>query len=217
MKKLLKIFLSYLLLLPSAFLSLFRPVIKTASKGIAACYSSWKRFEFKKCPLDVTIVPTVRVIGGKRIWIGHRVALHRHTVLSTWTTYNGHPTGSACCGIVIGNDCNIGERAHITAISKITLGDGVLLGKDVTISDNSHGAVNGTEIDLPPHDRKLFSKGPVLIGNNVWIGDKAVILPNVTIGTGAVIGAGSVVTKDVPAYCIACGRPATIIRKIVEK
>lgn len=91
----------------------------------------------------------------------------------------------------------------------------MLFGKDVMISDNSHGAVDGTEPDTLPHKRKLFSKGPVSIGDNVWIGDKAVILPNVTIGTGAVIGAGSVVTKDIPAYCVACGKPASIIRKIV--
>lgn len=215
MKKFLKIFLAYLLFLPSAVLSVFRPVIKGGNKAVAACYSSWKRFEFKQCPLDVVIAPTIKIIGGKRISIGRRVVLHRHAVISAWSEYNGQ-TGLPSCSIVIGNDCNIGERAHITAMNKITLGNGVLLGKDVTISDNSHGAVDGTEREIPPHKRKLFTKGPVSIGDNVWIGDKAVILPGVTVGTGAVIGAGSVVTKDVPAYCVACGKPASIIKKIVE-
>lgn len=53
----------------------------------------------------------------------------------------------------------------------------------------------------------------MIIGNNVWIGDKATILPNVSIGNGAIIAANSVVTKDVPEYCIVAGNPAKIIKQ----
>lgn len=67
---------------------------------------------------------------------------------------------------------------------------------------------------LPPLFRPLFSKGPVIIGKNVWIGDKATILPGVTIGDGSIIGANSVVTKDVPAYSVVAGNPAKIIKTI---
>lgn len=83
----------------------------------------------------------------------------------------------------------------------------------MTITDNSHGNTDIDNLKLKPIDRKIFSKGPVIIGNNVWIGDKATILPNVTIGDGAVIAANAVVTKDVPAYCVAAGNPAKIIKK----
>ena len=62
-----------------------------------------------------------------------------------------------------------------------------------------------------PQRRPLYSKGPVIIGDNVWIGDKVTILPGVTIGNNAVIGANTVVTKDVPAYSIAVGNPCKII------
>ena len=65
-------------------------------------------------------------------------------------------------------------------------------------------------IRKPPIKRKIYSKGPVIIGKNVWIGDKATTLPGVTIGDGAVIGANTVVTKDVPPFCIVVGNPATI-------
>jgi tetrahydrodipicolinate N-succinyltransferase len=57
------------------------------------------------------------------------------------------------------------------------------------------------------------SKGEVVIGNAVWIGDSVIILPGVTVGNGAVIGAGSVVTKPIPAYAVAVGNPARVIRK----
>ena len=61
--------------------------------------------------------------------------------------------------------------------------------------------------------RSVMSKGPVIIGNDVWIGDKATILPGVTIGDGAVIAANAVVTKDVPAYSVVAGNPAKIVKQ----
>ena len=59
----------------------------------------------------------------------------------------------------------------------------------------------------------IVSKGPVVIGDNVWIGDKVTVLPGVTIGDGAVIAANAVVTKDVPAYSVVAGNPAKIIKQ----
>jgi acetyltransferase-like isoleucine patch superfamily enzyme len=67
-----------------------------------------------------------------------------------------------------------------------------------------------------PSERDLYSKGSVTIEDNVWIGDKVTILPNVRIGEGSVIGANSVVTKDIPPFCVAAGNPAKIIRKLNE-
>ncbi len=61
--------------------------------------------------------------------------------------------------------------------------------------------------------RPVKSKGSIVIGDNVWIGDKATILPGVIIGDGAVIAANAVVSKDVPAYCVAGGNPAKIIKQ----
>jgi acetyltransferase-like isoleucine patch superfamily enzyme len=63
-----------------------------------------------------------------------------------------------------------------------------------------------------PIKRPIISKGPVIIGNNVWIGDKATILSDVKIGDGAIIAANAVVTKDVPAYSMAAGIPAQVIK-----
>ena len=86
----------------------------------------------------------------------------------------------------------------------------------VLISDNSHGEICAEEQSVPPLDRQLVSKGEVVIGNNVWIGDKVAILAGVRIGDGAIIGANSVVTKDVPANCVVGGIPAKEIKNIVS-
>ena len=82
------------------------------------------------------------------------------------------------------------------------------------ISDNAHGKNIIEQLKLPPRQRPLYTKGPVVIGNNVWIGNNACILSGVTIGDGAVIGANSVVTHDVPAYSVAAGIPAKIIKQL---
>ena len=89
-----------------------------------------------------------------------------------------------------------------------------MLGKNVTISDNSHGHNDYSELKLQPIDRPLCSKGRVHIGKNVWIGDKATILPGVNVGAYSIIGSNSVVTKDIPPYSVACGNPARIVRQI---
>ena len=75
-----------------------------------------------------------------------------------------------------------------------------------------HGQLTFNEIQIEPVKRDLFSKGPVNIGKNVWIGRNACVMPNVKIGDYAIIGANAVVTHDIPAYAIAAGVPAKVIR-----
>lgn len=117
----------------------------------------------------------------------------------------------------IGDGFNIGEYTHITAMGHMRIGKNLLTGRWVTITDNGHGSTDEITSDVPPIERKLFCKGSVTIGDNVWIGDKATILPGVTIGNGAVIAANSVVTKDVPPYCVVVGNPAKIIRQVIKE
>lgn len=105
-------------------------------------------------------------------------------------------------------------RGHITCANKIIIGDCTLLGKYVTITDNSHGDSVKGQLDIAPIRRPLYSKGPVIIGERVWIGDKVTILPNVQIGNGTIIGSNSVVTKDIPDNCITVGSPAKIVKFI---
>ena len=130
-------------------------------------------------------------------------------VLTAWDNQDGRKYTPE---IRIGKNCNFGDFIHITAINKIQIGDNLLTGRWVTITDNSHGDTQLESLKTAPIKREWVSKGPVIIGNNVWIGDKATILPGVTIGDGAIIGANSVVTSDIPSYCVAGGNPAKIIK-----
>ena len=95
----------------------------------------------------------------------------------------------------------------------ISIGDYVLTGTNVFISDNSHGYTDSHSLHEPTTTRPIVSKGKVKIGNNVWIGNNVCIMAGVTIGDGVIIGANSVVTKDVPAYTVVAGVPATNVYK----
>lgn len=149
--------------------------------------------------------------GLKYISIGEHTTLDTQIQLTAWSKFNGQ---SFSPKIIIGNNCIIRAHAHITAINKIVIGDNLLTGTNVLISDNAHGKNIIEQLKLPPRQRPLYTKGPVVIGNNVWIGNNACILSGVTIGDGAVIGANSVVTHDVPAYSVAAGIPAKIIKQL---
>lgn len=89
--------------------------------------------------------------------------------------------------------------------------------RDTFITDNSHGEnISINELNISPHERNIFSKGTVIIGDNVWTGKNVCIMPNVKIGNGAIIGANSVVTHNIPPYSVAVGSPAKVI-KTIEK
>lgn len=111
----------------------------------------------------------------------------------------------------IGDRCYFNSNTFFVDDYDIYIGDHVLFGPNVTISTTGH-----------PVDPELRGGGamysfPVHIGNNVWIGSNVVVMPGVTIGDNAVIGAGSVVTKDVPAGVVAFGNPCRVYREIGER
>lgn len=117
--------------------------------------------------------------------------------------------------LFIGNHCEIGDNVHLVAYEKLTIGNNVLMASKIFISDTNHGNYAGSNQSSPsstPNSRPLFTK-PVIIEDNVWIGENVCVLPGVTIGAGTIIGANSVVNKDIPANCIAVGAPAKIVKK----
>lgn len=109
-------------------------------------------------------------------------------------------------GISIGSGSGVGVNCKING--PLEIGEKVMMGPDVAILTHSH---NIDRTDIPMADQGA-SVSKVTIGNDVWIGMRSIIMPGVTIGNGAVIGAGAVVTKDVPDYAIAGGVPAKVIK-----
>ena len=117
--------------------------------------------------------------------------------------------------LFIGRNCEFGDNTHIVALKRVEIGNDVLMASKCFISDTNHGCYKGAEMsdpDVPPRERELVS-APVKIGNNVWIGENAVILAGSEIGDGCIIGAGSVVSRSIPAYSVVAGANR-IIRKL---
>ena len=169
---------------------------------------------FCKCGKDIHIGKDFSIIGPRNISIGNSFYAGRNLKLQTWEKYNGEDTGVKP-SLEIGNNVSIMDNALISCMNSISIGDGVLFGDNVLICDNSHGNLNDiSELHISPIFRRLYSKKGIIIGKNVWIGRNACIMPGVTIGDGVIIGANAVVTKDIPAYCVAVGVPAKIIKKL---
>jgi acetyltransferase-like isoleucine patch superfamily enzyme len=123
--------------------------------------------------------------------------------------------------ITIGDRTFIGGNSKIISAKSVVIGDDVSIAWGVTIDDhNSHSIYwkyRQNDVVEWKYGRKDWThvvQEPVVIGNKAWIGFNAIILKGVHIGEGAIVGAGSVVTHDVPAYSIVAGNPARVIRKI---
>jgi len=114
-------------------------------------------------------------------------------------------------GISIGNNVWISKNVALYASRGITIGNDVIIAKDVSIISGDH--------DFAKRNANINRQGmkragrPILIGDDVWIGEKAIILKEVDVGRGSVIGAGAVVTKDIPEYSVVAGNPAVVIKQ----
>lgn len=115
----------------------------------------------------------------------------------------------------IGDNFRINDFVHIAAYQSVEIGSEGAIGSRSFITDLNHGDfTEGTPFDITvPHRLRPLSSKPVKIGNNVWIGENCCICPGVTIGDYSIIGACSNVVKSIPAYSMAVGNPAKVIKK----
>lgn len=174
-------------------------------------FAGYKSRKFKAFGRTSTIGIHSTYIGEERITIGENTHIGDYGRLTAYSYYQ-YTNQQFSPKITIGHSCNIGAQSHITAINKIIIGNNVLTGPRVLITDNAHGESKAELLEVAPVFRPLVSKGAVIIEDNVWIGEGTMIMPNVHIGKSAIIACNSVVTTDIPAYAIAAGSPAKIIK-----
>ena len=190
-------------------------------QNIFARYSLGGLIYLVRCKLFTSFsFPNARIVrlpidirGSKQIKVGKRFTTGKYCRLEVINSANERNIK-----IAFGENVQINDNVHIAAANNISIGNNVLIASKVFISDHNHGNY-GSNTNMPhdhplsyPHERPIISN-PVIIEDNVWIGEFVAILPGVTIGKGSIIGTMSVVQKSIPPFCIAVGSPAKVIKE----
>lgn len=148
-------------------------------------------------------------LGPKpRLMNSRAIRLGRHVAFGALARVEAHPQDRQGPLISIGDHTSFGDYAHIGATTGIAIGNGVLGGSNILIVDHNHGDPRADLLarsPVMPRARALSSHGPIVIGDNVWIGDQAIILGGSRIEEGAIIAAGAVIAGHVPAYTLSFG------------
>lgn len=175
--------------------------------------------EFAGNPKNLIIELPRKVANPERITIGSNVSLGPGCLLAAMTHYptawmkspdRELETQQFDSRIIIGNNVTATERLQVAACSEVNIGNDVMFASNVHINDSMHGF---GRTDLAFKYQPLQGIAPIKIGQGCWIGQNVVILPGVEVGEFSIIGANSVVTRDVPARTIAAGSPARAIKE----
>jgi acetyltransferase-like isoleucine patch superfamily enzyme len=154
--------------------------------------------------------PPAALFGERYISVGGGTVIGPYTSLSAGVSPE-HELGDVEV-VRIGDRCLIGKGAGIVAHERVVIGDDVFTGHYVYITDANHGY---EDVDTPP-GRQFAPSQPVTIGDGAWLGHGAIILPGAVVGRHTIVGAGSVVTGELPDFCVAVGNPARVIRRYVD-
>lgn len=174
-------------------------------------YSGFYSNSFLECGRNFKISYPCELLGMKYIKIGNNFNSFARLRLEA---FDKHNENHYLPDITIGKNVSINFDCHIGCINKIIIGNNVLIASKVFITDHFHGEIAKSSLSQPPSARKITSKGPVIIEDNVWIGEGAAIMPNVTIGSNSIIGANSVVTHSFPSNSVIGGIPAKLIKTL---
>lgn len=145
----------------------------------------------------------LRVMGSKNITIGDNVTVNAGAYLYALSLTESIPK------LIINSGSTLGHMCHVVSIDEVIIEKNVLIADRVYIGDNAHIY---TDISIPIINQGVKKTGRVLIGEGSWIGDNVAII-SCKIGKHCIIGANSVVNKDIPDYCVVCGNPAKIVKK----
>jgi acetyltransferase-like isoleucine patch superfamily enzyme len=150
----------------------------------------------------------IQLVGAERIAIGSRVYLGPGCWL---LTHDHEPERRPAGRLQVGDGTSIAGHCVLSAAVDVRVGRSVLFARNVYVADHRHGFERA---DLPVLDQPLGDLRAVAIEDGAWLGQNVVILPGVTVGRGAVVGANAVVRDDVPARCVAVGAPARVVRRL---
>jgi len=186
---------------------------------LAECWQRWRlkasigsgskraRAFGKFGPGSLILFPITTIFNEKYIHIGSETMIGEHVALSA-----GMMPGQVCLTdpvVRIGDRCLIGRGSGIVGHLSIEIGNDVWTGHHVYITDQSHGY---EDVSLPI-SLQSQPESPVVIGDGSWLGHGVVVLPGAKIGKHVAVGANSVVTGELPDFCVAVGAPARVIRQ----
>ncbi len=186
---------------------------------LAECWQRWRlkasigsgskraRAFGKFGPGSLILFPVTTIFNEKYIHIGSETMIGEHVALSA-----GMMPGQVCLTdpvVRIGDICLIGRGSGIVGHLSIDIGNDVWTGHHVYITDQSHGY---EDVSLPI-SLQSQPESPVVIGDGSWLGHGVVVLPGAKIGKHVAVGANSVVTGELPDFCVAVGAPARVIRQ----
>lgn len=121
-----------------------------------------------------------------------------------------NPKFSYAENITMGNNVHSGPGCELDGAGAILIGNGLIFAPEVCVYTRTHN-FNSPDLRAIPYDNRMITAN-VIIGDYVWIGRRVIVLPGVQIGKGAVVGAGSIVSKDIPDYAVAVGNPAKVVK-----
>ncbi|MBW3491682.1 DapH/DapD/GlmU-related protein [Bacillus sp. FDAARGOS_1420] len=196
---------------------------------ISLCRGYYRKIGLRGCGRILFVGRRVQLKNKNLIEFGSGVTLEDYVLLDGLSK-NGLKIGNnvkigshsivACSGslknlgkgLIIGDDSGIGDFSFFGAAGGIKIGSNVIMGQNVRFHSENH---NFDRIDIPIKEQGVTNKG-IAVGNDCWIGSGAVFLDGVEVGEGCVIGANTLVNKNIPAYSVAVGNPVKIVKSRLE-
>lgn len=178
-------------------------------------YSAYIRHQIRQCGELKLGSTQLHLFGLRYMEFGDQVEMHFNARVQCIDYFQ--PTDQHFKPRLILHDHVVVQAmCHIGCIDRVEIGEWSTMGARCYITDHTHGGTSREELLLPPRKRPLVSRGPVKIGKYVHLGEGVCVMPGVTIGDYSVIGAGAVVTRDIPPFSIAVGSPAKVIKQITQ-
>ncbi|CAN5154410.1 acyltransferase [soil metagenome] len=183
-------------------------VFGSVLNSIFNLYTVFVTRKFKKMGVGCSIRPILNTTHSENISFGNDVSVGILCWIDTNISLTPTPK------LTMGNRVHIGAYSMIIAANNIEIGNNVLMSERVIILDHIH---DYTDVKKAVIDQPIVSKGKIVLEDDCFIGANAVIMENIRIGKHAVVGANSVVTKDVPPFSVVAGIPAKVIKKYDSK